>query len=58
MREYIESFKYGSYLYAYYSFMDKFHVEPKDWKDFLEHMEYIRVENDIADYIKKTASDK
>jgi hypothetical protein len=38
--------------------MDKFHVEPKDWKDFLEHMEYVRVENSIADYIRKTASDK
>ena len=47
----IDSYSYGSFVYTYYAYLDKFHCEPNGWLDFLEYLEYTRVENKVKDFI-------
>lgn len=42
-----EKFKFGSYVHAYYRYLNKFHCEPKSWQDLLEFGNFIDVENKI-----------
>ena len=50
----IDSYSYGSFVYTYYAYLDKFHCEPNGWLDFLEYLEYTRVENKVKDFIAKS----
>lgn len=42
-----KDFKHGDFVFTYYRFVDKFHIEPRDWKDLLELSDYVSVENSI-----------
>ena len=35
-------------MYSYYAFLDKFHTEPRSWRDFFVHMEFNRVDSEIS----------
>lgn len=35
-----ETFKYGDFIYIYYKYLDKFHVEPKGFVDLFEYLNY------------------
>jgi len=43
----IDSYYYGSFVYTYYAYLDKFHCEPVSWLDFMEYLEYTKVEGKI-----------
>lgn len=34
-------------MFTYYRYMDKFHCEPKDWKDLFEYLAYNDTDNKI-----------
>ena len=44
-------------MYNYYRFMNKFHVEPKDWLELIEYQSYVdtevSVDKLIADLTKQ-----
>lgn len=56
-----ENFKYGDFIYIYYKYLDKFHVEPKGFVDLFEYMNYndtiIQVENAL-DSLRKIQNGK
>lgn len=34
-------------MFTYYRYLDKFHTEPKEWKDLFEYLEYSSTEGEI-----------
>jgi hypothetical protein len=46
--EIIGSFKYGSFVYSYYAYLNKFHTEPRDWRSLMEYMEFNKTENNLS----------
>ena len=52
----IDTYSYGSVVYTYYAYLDKFHCEPNSWLDFFEYLEYTRVENKVKDLLAKVQS--
>lgn len=34
-------------MFTYYRYLDKFHCEPKEWKDLFEYLEYNATESEI-----------
>jgi hypothetical protein len=58
IREKSKEYKYGSLLYLYYSYINKFHTEPQDIESLLEFSDFCKIESGIhklvADYTKQT----
>lgn len=52
------SFSQGSFVYTFYSYLNKFHTEPSDWRSLVEYMEYNRIENKIAEVYSDQAMNK
>lgn len=46
-KEAVESFKFGNYVFIYYKYLSKFHVEPDSWAALFEFMDYAVVDNKI-----------
>ena len=42
----------------YYRFLDKFHVEPKDWLDLFEYTNYIEVDGKINKIISDSSKEQ
>ena len=40
-------FSYGGFVFTYYRFLDKFHVEPKSWQDLMEFPIYIDTDSAV-----------
>lgn len=34
-------------MFTYYRYLDKFHQEPKEWKDLFEYLEYNSTDTEI-----------
>ena len=49
----ISGYSHGSLIYTYYSYMNKFHTEPLDWKNLFEYLEFDRLENEIEYKLKE-----
>ena len=49
----IASFSYGSFVYTYYAYMNKFNEEPKDWKNLFEYLEFNKLENKIKEIVSQ-----
>lgn len=50
-----DKFNYGSFVFAYYRFIDKFHIEPKSWIDLIEYNNYVDTESAINKIIADLA---
>lgn len=42
-----EKFKHGDFVYTYYRFLDKFHSEPKSWRELMEFTDYVSTDSTI-----------
>ena len=49
INECIQKYPFGSFTYTYYNFLEKFHVEPKTWRDIFEYIEYSKTDTDIKE---------
>lgn len=54
IEEIVTNFKDGSFVFTYYRFVDKFHVEPKSWSDLFEFLHYNETEAKIDKLIQFT----
>lgn len=43
----VSKFADGNYVFIYYRFLDKFHVEPTTWSDLFEYLHYNEVDSEI-----------
>lgn len=49
-----KKFDYGYFVFTYYRFLDKFHVEPKTWQELMEFTNYIDADSAVAQLIAET----
>ena len=42
-----DEFDNQTYLFTYYRYMDKFHVEPRDWESLFEFLSYSDIDSKI-----------
>ena len=54
IEEIVTNFKDGSFVFTYYRFVDKFHVEPKSWSDLFEFLHYNETEAKIDKLVQFT----
>lgn len=47
----IEKYASGSFIYTYYSYLNKFKESPKDWQNLFEYIEFQGLENEIKEKI-------
>ena len=40
-----ENYDSNAFVYTYYKYVDKFHVEPKDWRDLFEYITFDNTES-------------
>lgn len=38
-------------MYTYYKYLDKFHIEPKEWKDLFEYLQFVDTEGIISSIV-------
>ena len=41
-------------MFTYYSFLDKFHTEPKTWEELMEFTDYLNTDSSINKLIADT----
>ena len=49
-----KKFVHGDFVYSYYRFLDKFHCEPKDWKDLMEFTDYMNTDGAVHKLITES----
>ena len=49
-----EKFNYGSFVFTYYRFLDKFHTEPKTWHELMEFSNYLDTDSAVTKLIADT----
>jgi hypothetical protein len=49
-----DKFNYGSFVFTYYRFLDKFHVEPKTWAELMEFSNYLDTDSAVSKLIAET----
>lgn len=45
-------------MYSYYSYLSKFHVEPENWRDLFEYMEFNNIENEVTKIVAELSNNK
>lgn len=48
----MNKFRFGDFVYSYYRFVDKFHIEPKTWQELFEFTNFISVDSGIKNIFK------
>ena len=53
-----KKYPYGDFVYMYYSFVEKFHVEPQDFGELMEANAYIGTTAEITGYLREVAKNE
>lgn len=51
-------FDYGNFLFTYYRFIDRFHVEPRSWQELMEFPKYLETDTSVNKLIADTKQEK
>lgn len=54
MKKELSKFEFGDFVYNYYRFMDRFHTEPKTWRELFEFTSFISVDSGIKNIFMNT----
>ena len=58
VQEKLGEYEDGMFIYLYYKYLDKFHVEPKSWKDLFEYKRFTSLESEINSIVKSELNSK